>query len=469
MDPKYGQTDIHPVALLLTLSMGVMMLAVKRDRTVVPLLVVACLVTHAQRVVVGGLDFSMLRLLILFGWVRVLSRGETNSYRYHALDTAVCVWQVFSLLAYVVGPRASVASFVFRLGTGLDALGIYFLFRILLRDIVDIRRTVGAFSWIALAMVLPMVLENLTGRNLFSVLGGVNEITRIRDGRLRCQASFSHPIMAGSFGATTAALVAALWLIEPKQRLRHGVALLGASAVVILSASSGPLMAWLFVFVGWGLWRYRRHMRAILWSTTGVLIVLHLIREKPVWHLLARLASITGGTGYHRYKLIDEFFAHFDEWWLAGAFTTQHWGLAQSTDLTNQYILEGIRGGLPTLIAFVAVLVMGFRTTGHSVRRALAHPYLAPQDGHSAAILAWGLGVCLTVHSVAFIGVSYFGQLSSILFLHIAMIPALACALSRVRAQPAPARAALPEAPREGQKAQGPASVAGALLRGKTR
>jgi len=273
--------------------------------------------------------------------------------------------------------------------------------------------------------------------------------------------------MAGNFGATTAALVAALWLIEPAHRRRHAVALLGASAVVILSASSGPLMAWLTVFVGWGLWRYRRNMRVILWSIFGVLVALHLFREKPVWHLLARLASITGGTGYHRFKLIDEFIAHFDEWWLAGAFTTRHWHLAQSTDLTNQYILEGIRGGLPTLIAFVAVLVMGFRTTGRSWRRALVHPYLTAQEGQAAAILAWGLGVCLAVHSVAFIGVSYFGQLSSILYLHIAMIPAMACALSRVR--PQPAAVVEPQVPQEVQPARGPASVAGALLRGEFR
>lgn len=469
MDPRYGETAIHPVALLLTLAMGVMMLTVRRDRTVVPLLLTACLVTHAQRIVVLGLDFSMLRIVILFGWIRVLQRGETASYRHHPLDTALCVWQALSTLAYMIGPRASMAAFVFRLGTSLDALGIYFLFRILLRDVVDIRRTVGAFSWIAMAMVLPMVLESLTGRNLFSVLGGVSEITRIRDGRLRCQASFSHPIMAGNFGATTAALVAALWLIDPTHRLRHGAALLAASAVVILSASSGPLMAWLSVFVGWGLWRYRRNMRAILWSTFGVLLVLHLVREKPVWHLLARLSSITGGTGYHRFKLIDEFIAHFDEWWLVGAYTTAHWHLAQSTDLTNQYILEGIRGGLPTLIAFVTMLVMGFRTTGRSVRRALAHPQLAPSEGWRTAILGWGLGVCLAVHSVAFIGVSYFGQLASILYLHMAMIPSLACALSRVQSQAAPVVELQPEPPRGIQGARGSASLGGTLVRGNRR
>src|SRR5262245_39796525 len=211
MGEKYGRTQIEPVVLTLTLLMGVMMMMVRRDRAVVPLLIVACLVTNAQRIVIGGLDFSMLRIVVLFGWARVLFRGEASSYRYHPIDVAMPIWQFFETLAYMVGPRASMAAFIFRLGTSLDALGIYFLFRTLLRDVMDIRRTVGAFSWIAIAMVLPMVVEHITGRNAFSMLGGVPLITRIRDGRLRCQASFSHPIMAGNFGATTFALVLALW------------------------------------------------------------------------------------------------------------------------------------------------------------------------------------------------------------------------------------------------------------------
>ena len=464
---RYGQTDIHPLALLLTLCMGVAMLMVRRDRAVWPLLIVACLVTHAQRVVVGGLDFSMLRLLILFGWARLLFRGETSSYRHHPLDTAIIVWQLLALFAYVIGPRASGASFVFRLGLTVDSLGMYFLFRILLRDVLDIQRSIGAFSWIALAMVIPMGIEHLTGRNLFAALGSVPEFTRIRDGRLRAQASFSHPIMAGNFGATTAALVGALWLTDTKHRLRQTIALAAASAITILSSSSGPLMAWLTAGVAWALWTRRRDMRTIRWVTFGVLLFLHLVREQPVWHLLARLSSITGGTGFHRFKLIDEAIAHFPEWWLAGAGSTAHWSLAQASDITNQYILEGVRGGIAALIAFVVVLALGFRTVGRCVRALQASPQLSLAVRRRMALLAWGLGVCLAAHSVAFIGVSYFGQLLSILFLHMAMIPSFATALARV-----PATLPVPQAPapQPAPPALGPAPASvGAALRRSAR
>lgn len=442
---KYNETHIDPVALILTLAMGVVMLFIRRDRAIVPVLLVACLVTNAQRIVVGGLDFSMLRIVVLFGWARVLSRGETAHYRFHLLDSVLPIWLALGTVAYVLGPRGSVDAFVQRLGVVFDAAGIYFLFRVLLRDLRDVSRTVEAFSWIALAMVVPMVIENLTGRNLFAPLG-VPELTRIRDGRLRCQASFSHPIMAGNFGASTAALVVALWLGYPRQRIRHSAALASATAITILSASAGPLMALVAAASGWALWRYRRFMAFFRWGAVAVLVVIHFVREKPVWHLIGRLSSITGGEGHHRVRLITAFFNHFGEWWLLGTGTTRHWMGSGSRDITNQYLLEGIRGGLATLLCFIAILVVGFRTVGQSVRRALGSKNMPPRECRRAALLAWGLGVCLAVHSVAFIGVSYFGQLQSILYLHLAMIPSLACALSRSEARPAPGQARHAEA-----------------------
>jgi hypothetical protein len=432
---KYGHTQIHPAALTLTLLMGVAMLLVRRDRAVIAFLLVACLVTHAQRIVVAGMDFSMLRLMILFGWVRILYRGEAGGYRFQPIDAALLMWLGFGTLVSMVGPRASTDLVVRRLGFTMDAAGTYFLFRILLRDVRDVSRAVAAFGGIAVLLVGPMIVENLTRHNAFAALGGVHAVTLIRDGRLRCQASFSHAIMAGTFGATTVALVGALWLGHPKQRLRSSAALAAAAGIAILSASAGPLMVLLMAMLGWALWPYRRYMRLIRWGTFGTLVVIHFARDKPVWHLILRASSITGGTGYHRYYLIQGAIDHFKEWWLLGTYSTANWHNVHAQDITNQYILEGVRGGLVTLLCLVAVLVLGFRTVGRSVRRAQARKDWTPAARRRAALLAWGLGVCLAAHSLAFIGVSYFGQLQTIFFLHLALIPALACALARTRSR----------------------------------
>lgn len=427
---KYGQTEIHPIALVLTLAMGVAIFLVRRDRAVVPLLIVACFVTHAQRIVVAGLDFSMLRIVILFGWARILLRGDTREYRFHPLDAVLLIWLAFGTLAYIIGPRGSTAAFVQRLGVIVDAAGTYFLFRVLLLQVGDIHRAIEAFGWIALAMVGPMIVENLTGRNLFATLGGVPEITTIRDGRLRCQASFSHPIMAGNFGATTAALVGALWLGSPKHRLRHSAALTAAAAITILSASSGPLIALLTAILGWVLWPYRRYMPLFRWGTLAALVVIHFAREKPLWHLIGRLSSITGGQGWHRVGLITAAIENFDDWWLLGAYSTSHWKTNLGHDITSHYILEGVRGGIATLGSLLVLLVVAFNTVGRSIGRAEAQASWPPKERRTAALLTWALGVCLAVHSVAFIAVSYFGQLFTIFYLQLAIIPSLAHAVS---------------------------------------
>ncbi len=432
---KYGQTEIHPIALALTLAMSAAIFFVRRDRVAFPFLAVACLVTHAQRIVVADLDFSMLRIVILAGWARILLRGETRNYRFHPLDGALLVWLALGTLAYVVGPRGSVLHFVQRLGVILDAAGTYFLFRVLLHDTREVQRAVGAFGWLALVMVGPMIVEGLTGRNAFAALGGVPEQTIVRDGRLRCQSSFSHPIMAGVFGASSAALTAALLVSSPIQHARRLAALAAAVGMVVLSASSGPLITLLGALAGWALWPYRRSMWMFRWGTLAALVFLHLVREKPVWHLIGRLSSITGGTGWHRYRLIDEFVNRFGEWWLMGTYTTSHWNLppAQARDITNQYVLEGVRGGLPLLLSYLAILFIGFQAVGRTWRRAQAMEGWPAADRRRVSLLVWGTGVCLATHSIAFVGVSYFGQLLSIFYLQLAMISSLAVALSRNR------------------------------------
>jgi hypothetical protein len=187
--------------------------------------------------------------------------------------------------------------------------------------------------------------------------------------------------------------------------------------------------------VGFALWPFRRRLALARWATLGLLVVIHFVREKPVWHLIGRLSSITGGTGYHRYALIDAAVQHFDEWWLLGVVSTEHWTRYNATDITNQYILEGVRGGLATLLAFVALLVLAFRSVGRCLRLCARHPAVGRAGRRQTALLAFGLGVALASHSVAFIAVSYFGQLQTIFFMQLAMIPSLEVTLARSRAR----------------------------------
>ncbi|MGZ6206449.1 MAG: hypothetical protein ACXWMS_02640, partial [Syntrophales bacterium] len=73
-------------------------------------------------------------------------------------------------------------------------------------------------------------------------------------------------------------------------------------------------------------------------------------------------------------------------------------------DMTNQFIYEGVTGGLLPMVLFIILISLGFRAVGrlvHSTERV---------DPFSSRIMVWSLGVGLFAHVVSFMSVSYFDQ-----------------------------------------------------------
>ena len=106
--------------------------------------------------------------------------------------------------------------------------------------------------------------------------------------------------------------------------------------------------------------------------------------------------------------------AHFSDWAFLGLASTASWGM---NDITSQYLLEGLRGGLLTLVLFVLIFVFAFRNLARMCRAAQSKGDLA---------LCWALGVGSSVHCVNFIGVSYFGQdRQCFLWLHLGIVGSL--------------------------------------------
>ncbi len=412
-------TFINGIGLAFGLLMGLLMLALPRRLALVPVIAMVCYVTMGQRVMVLGLNFTLIRILLLFGLLRVLARGEwrgaLGAGPLHPIDRMMLWWVLASIVTYTLLWQTGEA-FVNRLGLAYDALGLYFLFRVLVQDIDDIHMVLRQFAWFAMPLALTMLLEKSSGRNPFAALGGVPPETLVREGVLRCQGPFAHPILAGAFGSTLLPLFAGLW----QQRQHRLLALLGlASAAVIASTagSSGPMMAAAAGLAGMWLWPMRRHMRMVRWALGLGVLGLHLAMQAPVWFLLARVGVFGGSTGYHRAILIDHAVHHFPEWWLIGTYSTAQWGF-HMFDVTNQYVLVGVQGGLVTLLLFVALISRAFGAVG----RALP----ACGDAHPLRQrLAWALGASLTVHAVNYISVPYFDQNIVNWYLLLAMIATL--------------------------------------------
>jgi len=398
-----------------------------------------------QELVVLGLHFHLFRVLLLVGAIRVIVKGEAARLVLTRTDKLLAWWAVVTALFGTMA-KPSMNLFIARSGDVYNAIGCYFFVRCVIVDFEDIVTSVRTLAWLSLAVAVLMVVEKTTAHNLLSVFGGVPPITFVREGHLRCQGAFRHPILAGTFGATQFPLFVALWFYRPRYRRLAVAAVISSLLIVIAASSSGALMALFAGMVGLTLWKCRRYMRLIRWGVVVTILGLALVMKAPIWYLFARLSDVTGGTGWHRAWLIDQTIAHFDEWWLFGTTYTAHWGPAGEViaadpnmmDITNHYVMEGVKGGLLKLVLFVAVIVGCFKTIGRRIRVAAAR---AP-----ARFFVWAMGASLFGHCLSFMSILYFDQSIVIWYWLLAVISSLGClplakAVGGVGARPAVATA----------------------------
>jgi hypothetical protein len=307
------------------------------------------------------------------------------------------------------------------LGTSFDALTTYFLFRVLVRRREQVLLLSQQLAWIVIVLGLFLSYEKMTGVNPFSIFGSAALHSELRKGAVRAQGPFSHSLMAGTFGSVLVPIFIAVLRGYKKRRKLMVSGVFFATIVTAVTVSSGPLIGWLVGLIGSGLWVLRKWTRAIALTLVGMATLVHFMREKPIWHLIGRVAEVTGGgTGYHRYRLIDAFITRFSEWALVGSSDVAHWGWGLQ-DLTNQYVAVGVGGGLLTLVLFLYLL--GYIFSRLRTTRILIEDNEGPNS--LWAQLTWGFSVSLAVHCVSFVSVSYFGQMQQFFFMFLAMIPSL--------------------------------------------
>lgn len=404
--------------IALTVAAGTALLVLPRRYAIVPIIATCCYMTMGQSIVVAGCHFTMIRVLMLFGWTRLLLRGEVRAIELGRLDKTIMWWTTISFIAYISLWRSGDAV-VYKLGATYNIVGYYFLFRMMLRSLDDVIQVFRAISLLIVPLAVFMLVEKSTGRNLFSVFGGVSAITLVRDGVLRCQGPFSHPILAGTFGATVLPLVTCLWLDGALGKILAAGGVVSSLIITVASGSSGPVLAFMAAVLALSLWRARTHMYILRRGLTGALISLQIFMKAPIWFLLARIDVFSGSTGFHRAMLIDGAFHNLSDWWLMGTQSTLAWADEEQGlfDVTNQYLQVGAEGGIVSMGLFIWIIVCGFRSVGLTWR------FMA-EIGEPAAdqFIVWGLGAALFAHVVSYISVSYFDQNFVNWYLLLAMI-----------------------------------------------
>jgi len=410
----YNVTSIAPLGLAAIIILGVLMLLLKRKHAVLPMIIAACFIPIGQRFVIFSLDFTFLRMMILFGMIRVLLRREIFGFEWKLIDKIFIVWAISGTVAYTL-LYGNLQALVFKVGGMYDALGMYFLFRLLVKDWDDVRRNIVYFALISFPVALLFVIEHKTGRNIFAFMGGVPEFTLIRGDRMRCQGAFNHPIAAGCFWASLLPLIGALWW-SGRNKVLVFFGFVNSFLIFLCSGSSTPAGAVVAGIVAAMLFPARYLMRYVQLGLVFVLILLHIVMKAPVWALIARVDVVGGSTSYHRYLLVDQAIRRFDEWWLVGTKSTAHWGWFLF-DVANQYVSEAVRGGFLTLLLFLLILYLSYRGIGLVL--------LMHRKDRSKTILAWALGVSLFMHCIAFFGLHYLGQILVIWYLLLASIACL--------------------------------------------
>jgi hypothetical protein len=432
---------VHPLVGCAVVIAVILILVLPRQRIIIPFLTASILIPLDQVSVMGPLHFQMLRWLILASWLRVIVTALTSGVAilgsaWNRLDTLVTLFAVIDAIDYIILWSGSSDAIINRCGTVYTTLGAYFLMRSMIRTEGDVHLAIKILAYLCAIIATLMAYEQITGSNLYSLLGGERAFERasliVREEgvrRPRAMGCFQHPLLAGTFGAISVPLFAALWVRAPKRRFLATMGFLSATVIVIASASSTPLLAYACGILALAMWPMRMHMRILRWALVGTLVLLQIVMKAPVWALIQRVDLIGGSSGFHRYYLVDQFIRNAGEWWLLGARSTAQWG-PDMWDHANQYVAIGVTSGVVPFVVFLAVIVWGFKCMGR-----LTHS----REKTGKALLAWFLGSALFVNVVAFFGISYFDQIALVWWCLLAMISTLSVsAPARARVSPGP-------------------------------
>ena len=412
-DLAYSNQTMIAWPALFALALAVCFtLSLRRSLFWVPTVVLTAVVPFSQRIALGGLDFTLFRILVIIAAVRALSLRWYTLPSASKLDKCVYVWLAVSGLVYALR-EASVSAVVYKAGFFLDSAFCFMMFRAAFSERTDVERALRVLCILAVIISVAFLLEVSSGRNVFSYFGGVPEFTKVRDGRLRAQGAFSHPIVAGVYWSTVLLFLVAQLSAVRRYSPALIIGIVSSAVIVVCCASSTPVFMLAAGILGCTLWVVRSKIRLIVWGSLAALVGLHFIMEAPVWHLLARVSAVGGSTGWHRYHLIDEFVGRVPEWLVAGVASTAHWGWGLQ-DVTNQFVLEGVRAGILGLSLFSLVLAVAFR-----------HP--AASNELEDVIFSWCVKGILFAHCAAFFSVSYFGQAWIMFWFTLSLLQARSC------------------------------------------
>lgn len=447
---KFGggvsDTVLNPAVLILILIAGALICFAPRQKALTAFLTVGILIPIDQVLVLAGVHFPMLRLLALFGFVRIaLEKRPSKSWLFaggfNKLDAAVILLALVTALNGVLLFR-EFGALVYQAGTLCTAMGSYLLLRLLIRDEQDIVHAIRVLIWITAFCAVVMTYEHTTGENPYAMLHGARSgaIAHLveRSDRFRAQGPFGHSILAGTFGAVAVPLFFAVGWTRKNHRRLAILGILAATVMTITSDSSTPVLGYAAGLLALLLWPVRRWMGRLRAAILIFLLSIQIVMKHPVWHLIIDIDITGGSSSWHRYMLVDQCIHHFSDWFLFGVKNTGAWGW-DMWDTANQYVATCDNSGFIPFVLLIAVLVYGFKFLGRA--------RIAAAKNKANAKFVWALGAALFANVVAFFGISYWDQTQVGWYALLAMISAVLVAQRSKNPKPPKLRAPLETLP----------------------
>jgi len=412
---------MNVIALVFLIVSATSLLVVKRPYAPIPLLASCCYMTTGQGIQLGAISLPMYRMMLAIGLLRVIMKRESVVGGVNTIDKFVIAWAIWMVFAGFFHEWRPGSGPIYASGFVFNVTLVYFLMRVWCCDLDALASVIRVIAWLLVPVAISMILEHTQHRNFFGLLGGVPQEVYVRDGAIRAQGPFAHPILAGTVGAVTFPLIVGIW---QRYRVSAMVGLTAAVAMVLASTSSGPLMSLLMGIFALFLWLRQSWVKVARWGVLGLYLLAEIVMERPAYYLISKIDLTGSSTGWHRSRLIEQAFTHIGRWWIFGTDYTGDW-MAQtvdeegrSADITNYYLWIGTIGGLPAMLLLIAAIWCAYVWVGRTIRN-------LPNASNQQRFLVWCLGAGLFAHTVTAVSVSYTDQSMVFLWLNVAAISSL--------------------------------------------
>ena len=367
---------------------------------------------------IGTIDILLGRVLVTVLFVRCIYNDRLRSkFKWSQLDK----WVMYSMAVYVgvtLISQPTWAAIENRGGFLMDTWLAYMVARFIITDRSELIYVIKCIAIILVPLAIMGCIEAITGWQPFVPLRrfspwDTGSITKegVRWGFTRAVGPFLHPIL---FGSSFAIFLPLVYYLRYEKNKWHNLAYVLSGLMVVgalCSMSSGPWIMIIVLLFCMVMDKYRQYVKPMLILFVFLCLTVEVLSNRPFYHVIFSYGSKLGGAGWHRAQLIDVAIKHFGEWWLAGYGGKDpgwgpHFGMGH-TDVTNEYILAGVKYGLAGVIVTCGVLVVAFKGIISAYKK-VGHPVMKS--------LYWAFGSLLVAIIVVWTSISFFGQLMPLFY-----------------------------------------------------